>query len=150
MTGISPDEKRYLLRFLAAGGLSVATDLGVFLLLNKHLGWAYPLAKGLSYAAGMVLGFGLNKWWTFGSHRRSAAEPLTYAVLYGLTLGVNVLVYGWTLKLFLGLGQVELSGAAAFLAATGLTTVLNYLGLRLVTFRRGIAEAHAAPPQGEP
>ena len=66
-----------------------------------------------------------------------AAEPATYLGLYAVTLGVNVAVNAGVLA--------ALPGATlfAFLAATGLTTVHNYLGLRLLTFRRGVAERDA-------
>lgn len=137
-------ERRHLLRFLAVGVLSVSTDLGIFFLLNRRLGWAYGVAKGVSYVSGMLLGFGLNKWWAFGSRRSAAGEATTYVILYGCSLGVNVLTaQGVKLRaLNLGLGEGA-AWAAGFLAATLLTTVLNYLGLRFITFRKGIAESES-------
>jgi putative flippase GtrA len=129
------DEKRHLGRFLVVGGLSVATDLGVLLALHAGLGWERSLAKGLSYVAGMALGFALNKAWTFGSRRQAWTEAPSYVLLYALTLAVNVGVHR-------ALHDLGLGGGLAFLGATGLTTVLNYLGLRYITFRQGIAERH--------
>jgi putative flippase GtrA len=84
--------------------------------------------------AGVVVGFVLNKAWTFQSARRTWTEPVNYLLLYLATLGVNVgcnnlvLAWVWNQKLI------------AFLFATGVTTVLNFLGMRLVTFRAGVAE----------
>ena len=145
MTGtILQREEKHLLRFLVSGGLCVATDLGVFVLL-QHAGWGYMTAKGVSYVAGVLLGFGLNKWWTFGSKRLSLDEPIFYALVYAVTLGVNMALYAAVLRWALGFGLPErASQASAFLAATGVTTVLNYLGLRFIAFRRGIAEAEVA------
>lgn len=133
MTQALDREKTRLLRFLVSGGLSVATDLGVFVALQDGLGVAQAPAKGVSYVTGMALGFVLNKAWTFGSRRDAKAEAPSYLLLYAITLGVNVLAYGAVLDL-------SQHKPAAFLVATGLTTVLNYLGLRFMTFRRGIAE----------
>jgi putative flippase GtrA len=133
-------ELGHLLRFVAVGALSVGVDLGVFRALHLHWAWDAPLAKGCSYAAGMALGFGLNKWWAFGSRRSAGGEALSYGLLYACTLGANVLAYGWVLTQGLAWGMVEAAPAAAFIGATGLSTVLNYLGLRFITFRRGIAE----------
>jgi putative flippase GtrA len=138
-------ELGHLLRFAVVGGLSVAVDLGVFWMLNRNLGWLYPLAKGCSYAAGMALGFGLNKWWAFGSRRSAAGEAPSYVILYAATLGLNMLTaQGVRFQAMVwGLGEGA-AWVAAFVAATGLSTVLNYLGLRFITFRRGIAEQEAS------
>lgn|GEM_PF-761297 len=143
----SPRRQRelgHLLRFAVVGCLSVAMDLAVFRALRAHAGWDYPLAKGCSYLAGMVLGFGLNKWWAFGSRRAVGVEALSYGLLYGATLAVNVGIYAWSLAALLRWGLVEAAPAGAFVAATGTSTVLNYLGLRFITFRRGLAEREAA------
>lgn len=90
-------------------------------------------AKAAGYLAGMAFGFFLNKRWTFRSTRRSASEPALYVSLYTLTLGVNVLANAAVLSL---LGP-DWRGTA-FVLATGLTTVLNFLGLKLVAFRAGV------------
>ena len=105
-------------------------------------------SKAISYLAGVVVGFALNKRWTFQSSQRTWTEPVSYLSLYAVTLGVNVgcnaLVLSWLDR-----------SAIAFLFATGVTTVINFLGLRLVTFRKGIADRRlnvfgrvesAAPP----
>ena len=118
-------------RFVVIGGTSVAIDLAVYTLLDGTLD-PTP-AKAVSYVAGMLVGFVGNKFWSFGSRRKTASEPLTYGLLYAVTLAVNVLVNGWVLE---GTGH----RLFAFLTATGLTTVLNYLGLRWVTFREGVRQ----------
>jgi putative flippase GtrA len=142
----SSENRRQVRRFLLVGGLSVAVDLVVYALLAL-LWMPTPVAKGLSYVAGMVLGYFGNKYWTFGSRRRSIREPLAYSVLYAITLAVNI-----------GLNSAVLSvtggrlALLAFLVATGFTTVLNFLGMRLVAFRAGIrsrleAEQHSPVPR---
>lgn len=136
-------ERARLLRFLVVGSLSVAADGLLFWWLRRGAGWSASLAKAGSYVAGMLLGFVLNKVWTFGSRRRSAAEPLTYGLLYAATLGLNVLAYN-TVRDGLNAWGDRVAGGAAFLAATGLSTVVNYLGLRYFTFKRGIDERSAA------
>ncbi len=133
------ENRRQVSRFLVIGGLSVAVDFAVYLFLIGSLGFATHTAKGLSYAVGMVLGFVGNKYWTFGSVQRSATEPITYGVLYATTLLVNIGVNAAVLAVF-GLG----AKLFAFLVATATTTVLNFLGMRLVTFRAGIQDRLAA------
>lgn len=122
-----------VLRFVAIGGTSVLVDLLTYRTLDGTLSPA--AAKALSYVAGMLVGFVGNKFWTFESQRRSLSEPVLYVLLYAVTLGVNVGVNAAVLA-------VDPDGLlSAFLAATGVTTVLNYLGMRLVTFRRGVRDA---------
>jgi putative flippase GtrA len=125
-------------RFLVVGGLSVATDLAVYtVLLLTAL--PVPVAKGLAYLAGMLLGFFLNKAWTFASQRGYAGEALTYVTLYLLSLAINIAVNEAAIALLDGHVVPTLARGLAFLAATGTTTVLNYLGMRYITFRKGIA-----------
>jgi putative flippase GtrA len=129
---VDPATRRAFLRFLVVGTTAVLIDFCVYrTLLSVDQSAAF--AKGLSYLTGMAFGFVANKFWTFGSKRSSAAEPIGYLVLYTITLGVNV-----------GLNAVALPVAGrvfAFLVATGTTTLLNFAGLRWVTFRKGMARS---------
>jgi putative flippase GtrA len=114
---------------LVVGLLSVATDLVAYAALSPALG--VTPSKAISYLAGVVVGFALNKRWTFESSRRTWTEPASYLLLYAATLGVNVGCNG------LVLSWLPDRRIVAFLFATGVTTVLNFLGMKLVTFRKG-------------
>lgn len=121
---------------------SVAIDYAVFTCLSASL--SADVAKAISYVAGMLFGYFGSKYWTFRSARKSASEPLAFVALYALTLLVNVGVNRATLA---GLGAS--ATLVAFFAATGTTTVLNYLGLRLLAFRKGIEQREAADDHAE-
>jgi putative flippase GtrA len=128
------ETRKQIQRFVYVGSTSVAVDLGCYALLAGS-GWPPSTAKAASYLAGVVVGFAGNKWWTFKSARRSAAEPAAYLALYAVTLAVNVACHRGVLVL-----AGESAATVAFLVATGVTTVLNFLGMKLVTFRRGLQE----------
>jgi putative flippase GtrA len=124
--------KGQLLRFLVNGLASVAIDACVYsLLLGANL--ARPFAKGASYLSGMLFGFFGNKYWTFSTRKVSASEPIAYGLVYALTFAQNIttnsLILSWT-------G----SPAIAFLTATGLSTVLNFIGLKWIVFRSTAAQ----------
>lgn len=127
--------RRQVARFLVVGTLSVIVDFGVYTLLTSFAPLPWGLAKGISYASGVVVGFFGNKFWTFQSPRRRASEPALYLLLYSGTLLLNI-----------GCNQAALwlLGAplklVAFLFATGVTTLTNFLGMKYVAFRRGIEE----------
>ncbi len=130
---------RHIRRFLVVGLLSVLCDAATYALLLKA--GLYPaVAKGISYVTGMVFGFFGNKFWTFQSPQKSVAEPVVYLVVYAITLGVNVAINSFLIdQLSEGLGP-SLARGVAFLFATGVTTILNFLGMRLLAFRAGIRD----------
>lgn len=136
-------ETRHLARFLVVGVSSVAVDLGVYC-LSLVAGLPRAPAKGLGYVAGMGFGFVLNKTWTFASQRPATGEAATYMLLYAVTLGVNIGLNGLALGLLEGQVRPGIGVSLAFLIATGTTTVLNFLGMRFLTFRHGIAERAAS------
>ncbi len=124
---------------MVVGTFCVFIDYGIYSALTTGAGLTVNVSKGLSYLVGIVVGFLLNKSWTFESSRRPWREAITYFALYAVTLVVNVNCNRLVL---------DLIGADhrmfAFVVATGVTTVLNFIGMRLVTFRQGIADRRAA------
>lgn len=121
-------------RFLFTGGGSVAIDLALYFVLLPSLGSL--AAKGLSYAAGVVFGFVGNKFWTFRSSRAAAAEVPSYVGVYAVTLAINLAINAAAIAV-LGLAGMPSRPAVvlAFFAATGVTTVANFLALKFITFR---------------
>lgn len=137
-------------RFLVIGLCSVGVDLSTYVAMVRLGHVQTDLAKGISYVLGMIVGFIGNKLWTFRSSRKNAAEPITYIALYAFTLAVNIGVNRALLSagaaLFPHAREPGVRAIAAFaaLSATGVTTVLNFLGMRLVTFRAGIQDRRRA------
>lgn len=128
------ETRKQLARFLIVGFTSVAVDFAFYAALTR-LSWHADVAKAVSYLTGVIVGFCGNKWWTFESTRRSAAEPIAYLACYAVTLIANVLCNRSVLALF-----GESASLWAFLVATGVTTVLNFIGMKFITFRRGVEE----------
>ncbi|HBE67569.1 MAG TPA: GtrA family protein [Planctomycetaceae bacterium] len=120
-------------RFIVVGILAVLTDLSTYFLLGNVM--TAGCAKAIAYLAGMVVGFLGNKYWTFQSRRASIREPITYIALYAATLGCNVIANAVMLSALSGANETA-AKLIAFVVATGISTVLNFLGMRFVTFRR--------------
>jgi len=77
------------LRFLLAGGLNTLTTYLLYLLLLASLG--YRVSYTISFTAGIVLAYFLNRLFVFKTHRgaRSLAMlPLVYLAQYGLGAGI--------------------------------------------------------------
>lgn len=117
-----------LLRFLVVGSSAVATDfLSYFFLLNLL---SHAPAKTISFILGTIVAYVFNKYWTFEQPRRDRTEIIRFIILYSMTLGANVLVNQIALYLFPSLILL------AFLAATGTSTILNFIGQKWWVFKR--------------
>lgn len=128
-----PPKKRsfsgQLVRFIVIGVTNVLLDFACYRLLLA-LGVSVGLAKGLAYGAGMISGYFGNKLWTFQSRTVSAREPIAYVLVYAVGLAANVLTNAAAL-LILG----DTYTGTAFLAATAVSTALNFIGLKYIAFR---------------
>ena len=113
-------------RFLIAGISAVATDFGTYYMLLEYVEPA--IAKILSFLLGTVVAFVINKYWTFEKHVHSNIEIIKFTVWYTLTLFVNVTTNEIVLDLF---SMVLL----AFLIATGVSTILNFIGQKWWVFK---------------
>lgn len=117
-------------RFLIAGGLTVLLDLSVYRLLVEA-GWLTGPAKTLSFIAGTLFAYWINKNWTFEAKAHSHRALLPFMTVYCTTLCANVLVNEGVLKL---IGVSEVALWVAFLVATGVSATLNFLGMQKMVF----------------
>lgn len=118
--------KKELKRFLVAGFSAVGTDLITYYILLNFL--SHDFAKAISFLLGTIVAFVINKYWTFEKHEKSYKEIWQFGVLYATTLGVNVI----TNRFVLDATEVVF---LAFLVATGVSTILNFIGQKFWVFR---------------
>lgn len=125
---VSRIKKKELIRFIIGGGSAVIVDYVMYKTFML-LGIDRSIAKTLSFICGSIVGFVINKSWTFESAGFSKGEIIRYIILYCGTAIINSLINKITLLLV----SVELLG---FLCATGVSTVLNFLGQKYFVFRK--------------
>ncbi len=116
-----------ILKFCVGGFSAVAADY-LFYRLFQHIGMEIWASKALSYIIGAAIGFVINKLWTFNSKKFKTSEIIKYVILYAVSAGINAAVNGLVIWLF----DIKL---LAFLAATGVSTVINFLGQKFFVFR---------------
>ena len=116
---------RELSRYLASGLTAVLVDLSTYFLLLHWLD--HNVAKGLSFIAGTLVAYLMNKFWTFQRPQHSWNEILKFSLLYLTSLGINILVNHEVILLFH-------NNILGFLCATGASTVLNFVGQKLWVF----------------
>lgn len=118
--------KKELKRFLIAGFSAVGTDLVTYYILLNFL--SHDVAKSISFLLGTIVAFLINKYWTFEKYDKSYKEIVQFTILYTITLGANVVTNKFVLE------QTD-SVLFAFLVATGVSTVLNFLGQKFWVFK---------------
>lgn len=120
-------------RFIVAGGCAVATDAASYHILLSFV--STPIAKGTSFVLGSCVAFVANKYWTFRSSDSHLREIPLFVLLYASTLGANVATNQAILHSFPN------EKIVSFVVATGVSTVLNFVGQRFLVFRTGIGES---------
>lgn len=118
--------KKEVFWFFIAGISAVTTDFGTYLLLLHVM--THSPAKATSFLTGAMVAYVMNKFLTFEQLRKSYAEMIRFSLLYLVTLGANVAVNKLSLIL------LPDSVVLAFLAATGTSTILNFLGQKFLVF----------------
>lgn len=127
MVNLNKFDKKEILKFLIGGGTAVIVDFLTYKIF-MILGVERTVAKTLSFICGSIVGFIINKYWTFKSLKFEIKEILKYIVLYIVTAFINSQVNKYILLLF----ESEMF---AFLCATGVSTILNFLGQKFLIFR---------------
>jgi putative flippase GtrA len=118
--------KKELKRFLVAGISAVGTDLAIYYVLLNFFNT--DISKAISFFLGTMVAYFINKYWTFEKKDKSYVEIIKFGFLYSTTLGVNVM----TNKIILDMFSITM---LAFLIATGISTVLNFIGQKWWVFK---------------
>lgn len=142
MTGVmeritNHKEIRRFIQFGLVGVVGTVVDFGLLVILKEVAGLPTGLANVLSYSAGIVNNFTLNKVWTFAdaNNKGTLTQFLQFALvsLVGLALNTGIVV-----GLELVLDEIELLAAYEYIfakvVATGIVLFWNFGANRLWTF----------------
>lgn len=115
-------------RFLFSGTMAVLTDAFSYFSIMSIVDFP-EAAKFISFILGSLVAFFLNKFFTFKVASYSRTEFTAFAVLYSFTLLLNTSINGILYRSF---NQSYI----AFIAATSVSTIVNFLGMKFYVFDR--------------
>ena len=129
---LSKENTLEIIRFLIVGGIAVIIDACFyFCFVNWEIVEA-SWAKRLSFLFGSIWAFFMNKYFTFRQNQISFSQPILFALVYFTGFLLNSLFHDITL----GFTKIEL---LAFIIATGISTVSNFLGQKWIVFKSQIS-----------
>lgn len=128
------DLRTQVVRFFLTGVLSAAVDYGL-LQLMMVFGVGYGPAKAVSFVAGTLTAYSLNRRWTFQAEPSRARFLVTmalYAAMFGVQWGLFMLLT----PRFIGMDWTPFwATTVAYVIAQGVATVTNFIVQRTVIFR---------------
>ena len=119
--------KKEILRFLLIGGIAVSIDGLVYFALVQFEICDPSWAKRISFAAGAIWAFFMNKLYTFQQYHFVFREPLIFVVVYIVGGLCNSIAHDLVFK-FSGIKFLS------FLIATGISTCTNFIGQKWIVF----------------
>lgn len=80
------------LKFLISGGLAAITEYILFIVLVLWISLDPVIAQPISFSAGLVTSYGLNRAWVFGTNKRIFGEFIKYGILAVINLFVGTVL----------------------------------------------------------
>ena len=123
-----------ILSYLFFGVLTTVVNYLVYLPLYNLLGYSAAVSNSIAWCAAVVFAYLTNKPFVFKSHDWSAKVVLPELVRFiGCRLGSGA---AETLIIFVTVDLLRLDGNIMKLVTSVLVVVLNYVGSKLLVFRK--------------
>lgn len=120
--------------YLFFGGLTTAVNYAVYLPLYNWLGISGTVSNCISWAAAVAFAFMTNKPFVFKSHDWSPAVVIPELTKFvGCRLGSGLLE---TVIIFVTVDCLHWDGNLMKLATSVLVVILNYIGSKLLVFKK--------------
>ena len=119
-------------RFLLVGSTSVLIDFIVYLFLLLVLGLETNISTGFGFSSGALFAYFANRRFTFKSPAKGFFAFSLFWALYVTTLFVNISTNELSLSVF---GGNSFGIGLSLFIATGLSALLNFVGMKYLVFR---------------
>lgn len=115
-------------KYFGFGIISFLIDFLIYNFLSFYLNIDVNLSKGISFIAGSVNSFILNKKITFFSIEKGFKEPLKFSIVYLSSLLVNYFSHKYLINYF--------DNFLPFIISTSLSVLINFTGLKFFVFKK--------------
>lgn len=117
-----------VIKFLVVGGCCTFIDYSIYMMIVDKIGALG--GKGISMGCSMIINYLLNKYWSFDAKKTKKGKEITrYIISQVANITVNMSVNFIVLSV---IGQKTI----AFLCATGVAMIVNYLLQRFWVFKK--------------
>lgn len=123
--------RQSFLRFVAVGLVNTGVGFATIAIASLVLEAGPYLANALGFAAGILVGYQLNRRWVFASSRSALVTAPRYLLVFAVCYAVNVGVLRWLL------GVPALHPLLAQAVAIGSYSTVFYLLCRFAVFADG-------------
>ena len=124
------------LKFIAVGVINTLVGSAIMFTLYNAAGMSYWFSSACNYIFTSILSFFLNKYFTFGVRQWSVFMVIAFVLTIGFSY---VMAYGISRPLmnyFLRDSPQRIRENAALFIGMCMFTGINYLGQRLIVFRK--------------
>ena len=116
-------------KFIIIGVIAVSIDAFVYYLLGNFEFFSYEISKRISFICGAAFAFFFNRSYVFQIKHKNISQILGFSILYLISFLCNAFSHDFILN--------KLSiPTVAFIFATAVSTVINYLGQKFIIFRK--------------
>jgi putative flippase GtrA len=152
---------KQITKFTISGLIAVFVDFAIYYGLSNLAGNAdnfvsgnlywNDVYKGLGFLTGTFVSYNLNKFWTWRTSDRDNRRLVNFVLLYFVSLIVNISINKWGLHTFhnneiallytkhdleaITLFPFKTDKLFAFILATGVSSVITFLGQKLWVFK---------------
>jgi putative flippase GtrA len=119
---------RQSIRFAGVGIVNTTVGLSAIWAAMFWFKASPTLANAAGYAVGLVISFGLNRWWTFGSSARSAEQLPRFILVAALSYFINLGA------VIVATSQFAVDAYLAQVLGVAMYTVASFFGCRWFVF----------------
>jgi putative flippase GtrA len=119
-------------RFLLIGSTTALIDFIIYLFLLVILDLETEISKGVGFSSGALFAYFANRGYTFNSSTKGLFAFSLFWALYIMTLSVNITTNELSLSY---LGKDSFGIGLSLIIATGLSALLNFIGMKYLVFR---------------
>lgn len=117
-------------RFIIVGSISTIINYSSFYSFYVLLEINYVISSAGGYIIGLVIGFSINKNWTFGVGGLYRRFILTYLIIYILSLLIGILFIIFLVE------ELEIMPEIANILVIGVITISNFVGVKFFVFKK--------------